>query len=296
MNDIKVNSPKAWILAARPKTLTAAAVPVLVGSALAYTDAGFLFQTVPFVLCLLFAFVMQIDANFINDFYDFVKGSDREDRLGPKRACAQGWITVNAMKHGIAIATVLACLAGLPLIYWGGLEMVLVGIVCVVFAFLYTTSLSYQGWGDLLVILFFGIVPVGFTYYIQLHKWTWEVTLTALACGLVIDTLLMVNNYRDREQDKLSGKRTLVVRFGANAGRLGYLLTGFAGVLLCSALIFNGRLMAVLLPLLYLVPHAISYGHLVRINEGRGLNKVLGETARNIFLFGLLLTIGLLVV
>ncbi len=296
MNDIKVNSPKAWVLAARPKTLTAAAVPVLVGSALAYTDAGFLFQTVPFVLCLLFAFVMQIDANFINDFYDFVKGSDREDRLGPKRACAQGWITVNAMKHGIAIATVLACLAGLPLIYWGGLEMVLVGIVCVVFAFLYTTSLSYRGWGDLLVILFFGIVPVGFTYYIQLHKWTWEVTLTALACGLVIDTLLMVNNYRDREQDKLSGKRTLVVRFGANAGRLGYLLTGFAGVLLCSALIFNGRLMAVLLPLLYLVPHAISYGHLVRINEGRGLNKVLGETARNIFLFGLLLTIGLLVV
>ncbi len=296
MSDIKVNSLKAWILAARPKTLTAAAVPVLVGSALAYTDAGVLFQPIPFVLCLLFAFVMQIDANFINDYYDFVKGSDREDRLGPKRACAQGWITVNAMKCGIVLTTVLACVIGLPLIYWGGMELILVGVVCVVFAFLYTTRLSYWGWGDLLVILFFGIVPVGFTYYVQLHKWTWEVTLTALACGLVIDTLLMVNNYRDREQDKLSGKRTLVVRFGSRAGRLGYLLTGIAGVFLCSALIFNGRLMAANLPLLYLIPHAISYGHLVRINKGRGLNKVLGETARNIFIFGLLLTIGLLAV
>lgn len=296
MSEIKTNSLKAWVLAARPKTLTAAAVPVLVGSALAYTDAGFLFQVTPFVLCLLFAFAMQIDANFINDFYDFAKGSDREDRLGPKRACAQGWITIDAMKHGIAIATVLSCLIGLPLVYWGGLELILVGVVCVVFAFLYTTRLSYWGWGDLLVVLFFGIVPVGFTYYVQLHKWTWEVTLAALACGLVIDTLLMINNYRDWEQDKLSGKRTLVVRFGPRAGRLGYLLVGIVGAFVCVPLIFNGRLLAAHLPLLYLIPHAISYSHIVRINKGRELNKVLGETARNILIFGVLLTIGLLLV
>ena len=173
-NDVKTNSPRAWLLAARPKTLSAAAVPVMVGSALAAADLGADFQVLPCVLCFLFAFIMQIDANFINDYFDFRKGSDRTDRLGPERACAQGWITPRAMQGGIVVTTLLACVAGLPLLWIGGWELLLVGAVCVLFAFLYTLGLSYRGWGDVLVLVFFGWVPVCFTYYLQTGVWTWH--------------------------------------------------------------------------------------------------------------------------
>ena len=178
-NDVKTNSPRAWLLAARPKTLSAAAVPVMVGSALAAADLGADFQVLPCVLCFLFAFIMQIDANFINDYFDFRKGSDRTDRLGPERACAQGWITPRAMQGGIVVTTLLACVAGLPLLWIGGWELLLVGAVCVLFAFLYTLGLSYRGWGDVLVLVFFGWVPVCFTYYLQTGVWTWASVVCA---------------------------------------------------------------------------------------------------------------------
>ena len=120
MEIVQVNSIKAWLLAARPKTLAGAATPVLLGCALAYADSCF--QMTPALLCFAFAFLMQIDANFINDYFDYLKGSDREDRLGPERACAQGWITLNAMRKGIALTTATACLAGLCLLAYGGNE------------------------------------------------------------------------------------------------------------------------------------------------------------------------------
>ena len=294
MEKVKTNSLRAWILAARPKTLTGAASPVLIGCALVYAEAEQWFQWTPALLCLLFAFLMQIAANFINDLFDYAKGSDREDRLGPERACAQRWITENAMKHGIALTTMTACAVGLPLIWYGGLEMIAVGILCVIFAFLYTTRLSYKGWGDVLVLIFFGLIPVGFTFYVQLHTWTTEVTFASLACGLAIDTLLMVNNYRDRAQDALSGKRTLVVRYGASAGRMLYLFLGISAVLLCIPFAWRGHIWAAILPSFYLILHLLTWIKIVRIDHGRELNKVLGETARNIFLFALLLTTGLL--
>ncbi|MBR1468772.1 MAG: prenyltransferase, partial [Prevotella sp.] len=165
-NLIRKNSFRAWLLAARPKTLTGAAVPVMIGSALAVSDAQWQVRWVPMALCFLFAFIMQIDANFINDYFDFKKGTDDELRLGPKRACAQGWVTTEAMKRAIAIVTLLACAVGLPLVVYGGWKMVVVGAFCVVFCFLYTTHLSYVGMGDVLVVLFFGIVPVTMTYYL----------------------------------------------------------------------------------------------------------------------------------
>ena len=210
---IKTDSMKAWLLAARPKTLTGAAVPVMIGGALAYTDAKFyvdgVFSWTAFLLCLLFSFAMQIDANFINDFFDFANGTDdAETRLGPRRACAQGWVKLDSMKRAIAATTCIACIIGLPLVRYGGLEMVLIGILCVVFAFLYTTFFSYQGLGDILVLVFFGIVPVCCTYYVQLHTFTWQVFLASLACGMVIDALLIVNNFRDRDNDRLAGKNT----------------------------------------------------------------------------------------
>ena len=295
MENVKTNSIKAWILAARPKTLAAAATPVLLGCALAYTAGTF--QWIPAILCFLFAFSMQIDANFINDYYDYLKGSDREDRLGPERACAQGWITLSAMKKGMIFITLLSCFWGLLLLRYCGLEMIPVGLLCVLFAFLYTAGpypLAYHGWGDVLVIVFFGFVPVGCTYYTMAHDWTWNVTIACAACGLVSDLLLMLNNYRDREQDKISGKRTLVVRFGEKAGRYAYLALGILAVGLCAFYAFNGYLMASLLPLLFLILHFTTWREMVHIFQGKELNIVLGKTARNIVVFGLLLSIGLI--
>ncbi len=295
MENVKTNSIKAWVLAARPKTLAAAATPVLLGCSLAASD-GWL-QFIPSLLCFLFAFTMQIDANFINDFFDFLKGSDREDRLGPERACAQGWITLNAMKHGIASATILSCIWGVLILFFSGLEMIPVGLLCILFAFLYTAGpypLAYHGWGDVLVIVFFGFVPVGCTYYTMCHDWTWSVTIACLASGLVSDLLLMLNNYRDREQDKISGKRTLVVRFGAKAGRWMYFSLGLIACLLCLLFVITGQLWAAILPQLFLFPHLNTWQHMVKINKGKELNKVLGETARNIALFGVLLSLGLI--
>ena len=148
---IKTDSVKAWLLAARPKTLTGAAVPVMIGVALAWVDAklydGEAFNWVAALLCLLFSFSMQIDANFINDFFDFVNGTDdAETRLGPRRACAQGWVRLDSMKKAIALTTCIGCMIGLPLAWFGGMEMILVGALCVVFAFLYTTFFSFVLW------------------------------------------------------------------------------------------------------------------------------------------------------
>ena len=298
-SNIKTNSLRAWLLAARPKTLTGAAVPVMIGVALAYVDAAQYvegtFSWVAAVLCFLFAFLMQVDANFINDFFDYAHGNDDvETRLGPRRACAQGWVTLDAMKRAIALTTCAACVVGLPLIAYGGFEMILVGLLCVVFCFLYTTHLSYLGLGDLLVLLFFGIVPVCVTYYVQLHTVTWQVFWASLACGLVIDGLLLVNNFRDREGDLSVGKRTLVVRIGEmNSLRL-YLFVGVFACLLGVVFWLNGHVLATLLPLLYLVLHFYTYLKIKRIWRGKALNLCLGETARNIFVYGLTVALGLL--
>lgn len=298
-SNIKTNSPRAWLLAARPKTLTGAAVPVMIGVALAYVDAAQYvegaFSWVAAVLCFLFAFIMQVDANFINDFFDYAHGNDDvETRLGPRRACAQGWVTLDAMKRAIALTTCAACVVGLPLIAYGGFEMILVGLLCVVFCFLYTTHLSYLGLGDLLVLLFFGIVPVCVTYYVQLHTVTWQVFWASLACGLVIDGLLLVNNFRDREGDLSVGKRTLVVRIGeVNSLRL-YLFVGVFACLLGVVFWLNGHVLATLLPLLYLVLHFYTYLKIKRIWRGKALNLCLGETARNIFVYGVTVALGLL--
>lgn len=298
--EVKKNSLRAWLLAARPKTLTGAAVPVMIGLALAWVDAREQFEPGTFsylaaTLCLLFALIMQVDANFINDFVDYARGTDdRATRLGPERACAQGWVDTESMKHAIAATTCLACIVGLPLVIFGGLEMLLVGMLCVAFCFLYTTHLSYIGLGDVLVVVFFGIVPVTVTYYIQLHEVTLEAALASVACGLVIDTLLLVNNFRDRDTDRLAGKQTLVVRIGAKASLTLYLSVGIVACLLGLVFVLHDRWLAFLLPLLYLPFHVFTYLAIRRIDHGRELNHCLGSTSRNIFLYGLLLTVGLL--
>ena len=292
METVRTNSLRAWVLAARPKTLTAAVIPVMVATSIAVRDERF--SVVPALACALFACLMQIAANFINDWFDFRKGTDREDRLGPERACAQGWISPKAMLAGVVVSVVLACLFGCVLLLYGGWWLLLVGAACVLFAFLYTTCLSYNGWGDVLVLVFFGLVPVCGTYYVQAAAVTPDVLVASVACGVVIDTLLVVNNYRDRETDAKSGKRTVVVRFGEPFGRYLYLVLGTAASLLCLWFLSGGSFCAALFPLLYLLLHVRTWRRMVRIGQGKKLNSILGETSRNMLFFGILLSLGML--
>lgn len=293
---IKVNSLKAWLLAIRPKTLTGAIIPVMMGTALSLHDGPFNWQ--PALGCLLFACAMQVAANFINDLYDFLKGTDRSDRLGPERACAQGWITPRAMQIGIGVTLLIAAVAGVSVLVsvwrslpYGGWELLSLGALCMLFTFLYTTLLSYRGWGDLLVLLFFGLVPVCGSYYVQCFTLTPDLLLASLMCGLAIDTLLVVNNYRDREQDAISGKRTLIVRYGEPFGRYLYLALGLTCWLIAVVMTLRGLLTAdqlVWAASPYLLLHLTTWRKMVRLRQGRALNAILGETSRNMFLMGLL--------
>ena len=301
--NVRVNSLKAWILAARPKTLTGAAVPVMIGIACAVAMYGWCgIRVVPAVLCMLFALIMQVDANFINDYFDFMKGTDDEQRLGPKRACAQGWITASAMRSGLFVTTLLACIVGLPLVYYGGWEMIMVGLACVVFCFLYTISFSYIGLGDLLVLVFFGIVPVCMTYWLTapptaLTSIPFAVVLMSIACGLIIDTLLVVNNYRDIENDRRAGKLTLIVRIGERGGLVLYLMLGLVGTILAIVGVVlldwhDGQWTQSLL-IIYTPFHTWAFNEMRYIRKGAELNRVLGMTARNMSIFGLLASAAL---
>lgn len=295
---VKTNSVKAWLLATRPKTLSAAAVPVMIGTAFAWRNTSEQFNWIPAILCLLFAWIMQIDSNLVNDYFDFKKGNDDETRLGPKRACSEGWITSDAMVWGILITTLLGCMTGIPLILYGGLEMVMVGIACVVFCFLYTTLFSYHGLGDILVLLFFGIISVCCTYYVcmPLHQQipTGEVIASSIACGLAIDALLIVNNYRDIDNDRSNGKITLAVRLGESKTRrlyesIGYIAAGIMIILVFFDLYQTDKFIPTYaIYLIYIILHRQSYQEMKRINKGAKLNQVLGLTARNILVFGIL--------
>ena len=322
--EIKVNSGRAWILAARPKTLTGAIIPTLLAGALAYKEGAFtqtvltnekawfsspLLHLMLWICCVLFACLMQVVANFINDLYDFQKGTDREDRLGPERACSQGWITPDAMKKGIVITIIVACMVGLisvamsyKYLPWHGMEYILLGIACVLFAFLYTTRLSYMGWGDLLVLVFFGFVPVCGTYYLLTYHLSLNTVLLSLIAGIAIDALLMINNYRDREQDLVSGKNTIVVRYGERCGRYAYLMIGVVVTMLvvwlcCRTMLADRqRFVCVFLALqlVYPILHFITWRKMIRIFKGKALNKILGETSRNMFIMAILLSFALI--
>lgn len=301
---VRPHSLRAWWLAARPKTLISAVIPVVVATAMAYTGAGELHRHAPLLAlcCLLFAALMQVASNFINDRLDFLRGTDREDRLGPERACQQGWIAPQAMQCAVGVTIVLALLVGLaaaglylrqtpyaPLPLLGGLGVL--GLSCVAGAFLYTTLLSRLGLGDVMVVLFFGLVPVGGTYFLLTHTLPASALWLGASVGLVIDTLLVVNNFRDRFTDKAVGKRTLVVLLGDTWGGWLYFIVGLLGVaafVVATKLHLGTTGWASLTMLTFLVVHYSTFRRMLRIGQGRQLNAVLGATARNIAFFGLL--------
>lgn len=289
MSSPRPNSLRAWLLAARPKTLSGAAVPVVVATAVAVRDG--VVALLPAVLCLLFAWLMQIAANLINDLIDYTKGSDRGDRLGPARACASGWISPGEMKRGIVVTLLLAVAVGLGLLRFGNTWVLLgIGGACIVFAFLYTTLFSYMGLGDVLVVVFFGLVPVCGTYYVETGSLTGDAWAAAVACGLVIDTLLVVNNYRDYETDLRYGKHTLITHIGLRRGRGLYLALGVASFALAAVVV--GLNLWLILPMLYLPLHYRAWQMMGRL-RGRELNRVLGINSRNMLYFAVLLGIAI---
>ncbi len=301
---MKTNSPQAWLLAIRPYSLGNAVILIAIASAMAWRAGAFAW--LPALLCTLFAVLMQATANLVNDLCDGLKGADRADRLGPDRAFAKGYITRRAMLAGIAACTLAAVVTGFAALGWalhhdtlryGGWEIVATGAACILCAYLYTAGprpLAYHALGDVAVLLFFGLVPVSCTFYLLTGTWPATVTCAALACGAVIDTMLMINNFRDRNEDTRSHKRTLVVCFGARFGSWSYLALG----LTATALAFGalpGRPLAASLLLPYLALHVATWRKIVRIDHGRELNVTLGETARNIWLFGALFTLAILI-
>ena len=295
---IAVNSWTAWLLATRPKTLISAITPVCIAAAWAFAHGGHRINILPLILCFAFAVVMQIDANFINDYFDFKRGNDNENRLGPKRACTQGWIKPKSMFHAIILTTIIASAIGFPLILFGGYQLILLGLACIAFCFLYTTHLSYWGLGDVLVLVFFGLVPVLGTYYLvslaSSTLFNLDILIAAINCGLIIDLLLIVNNFRDIENDKAAGKKTLVVYIGKKNTLFLYCGIGIAVLLLGVFFLIHSNLMACFLPLLFLPFHISTFIEMKTIDKGKELNKILGKTARNIFIYGLLLSIGIL--
>jgi 1,4-dihydroxy-2-naphthoate octaprenyltransferase len=287
---------ESWILASRPKTLLAAFVPVLVGSAIAYSDDAFNFTAA--LLALICSILIQVGTNFVNDLYDYLAGTDTKDRVGPKRALAEGFISINDMKLGISLTFGLAFLLGTYLVYISTWITFVIGIVSILAGFAYTAGpfpLAYKGLGDVFVFIFFGFVGTIGTYYVQALNVTSFVIWASVPIGALITNILVVNNYRDIEEDKIAGKNTLAVKLGREFTRFQYL----SFVLLSYAIPFIAYFtyknsLLIFLPLLTL-PIAFKLVKMIFHFEGSELNKTLELTAKLSAIFGLLFAIGILV-
>ncbi|MGL4369208.1 MAG: 1,4-dihydroxy-2-naphthoate octaprenyltransferase, partial [Spirochaetota bacterium] len=239
----------------------------------------------------------QIASNFSNDFFDYIKNNDTDERLGPARATASGWIEPWMMLLGTAAAIGAACFFGLGLVYYGGWQMIFVGAACVIALLAYSAGpwpLSSHALGDVFVLVFFGFVAVVFSFYVQAQSFHYLAFVCGAAVGLAAVNILIVNNYRDRDTDGKCGKNTTIVIFGEAYGEWAYLFNGIIACLLCLAFIAEGQLRAAFFPFLYLPAHILSWRKMIRIHHGTALNSLLGETARNLLLFGLLLSAGIL--
>lgn len=293
--EIKKSLFNSWVEAARPKTLPASLSPVLLACVLAWCDGAF--RLIPAVLCFGVALLAQIASNFANDYFDFKKGADREDRLGPERAVAQGWITPKAMLKATFLTLGLSCLCGCLLLFFAGWELIPVGIAIALCVLAYSAGpfpLAYNGLGDVCVVLFYGVIPVCFTYYVQAGTFSLLSFLLSLSVGLLSTNILVVNNYRDYVQDKAARKRTTIVLFGRGFGRIFYLLNGLVALLLAMPLLFTAPSWVLFLFGGFFVLFYTTWRELYD-REGRQLNQTLGHTARNVFFFTLLLSMLLIV-
>jgi len=286
---------RVWILAARPKTLTAAAAPVLVGTGLAAHLAEI--AVLPALAALLGALLIQIGTNLANDYYDFVRGGDTAERVGPVRVTQAGLVAPETVKRAMVTVLGLAMLVGVYLVTVGGWPIVWVGLASVASAVLYTGGpypLAYHGLGDVFVFVFFGLVAVGGTYYVQALSWPIDAWLAGAALGSLSTALLVVNNLRDIDTDAVAGKRTLAVRLGPAGTQVEYVaLLLVAAAAPAVGVTMLGWPVASLASLL-VAPLCWSPLQAVLHNRSpHDLIPALGATARVLALYGLLLTLGL---
>ena len=287
-------SIKIWLEATRPKTLPAALAPVLLGTAMAHHFGQL--HWLPAMICLVFALLVQIGTNFANDYLDGVKGTDTDARLGPRRAVATGLIAPGTMKLAtIGILAFAFCL-GLSLIYYGGWWLLVVGIASVVCAWIYTGGpfpLAYNGLGDVFVVLFFGLIAVGCTFYVQTGDINIEVLLLGLSCGLIVNNILVVNNYRDIDEDRQASKRTIVVLLGRPWALLQYGLSlSFAVAVLCW-LVSRGFSAFVLLGSLPLLFGFFKLRQLSQAEDADAFQLSLKAAALVVVMYGTLVSLAL---
>jgi 1,4-dihydroxy-2-naphthoate polyprenyltransferase len=288
---------RAWILAARPATLPAAAVPVIVGAAAAVSD-GAAFRPFVFLATLACALLIQVGTNFANDYSDFHRGADHEGRLGPLRVTQSGLITQSAIQRGIIVAFALAVLLGAVLVWIGGLPVALIGIASIISGLAYTGGpypLGYHGLGDLFVFVFFGLIAVTGTAYLQAGAWTVFPLLLSIPIGLIVTNILVINNLRDLATDVAAGKRTLATRIGDRATRAQYAILIAVAYLIPVAVALTDPGRRVLLIILISAPFASSLVRKVlRGTSGRDLNPLLKKTGQLLLIFGVLLSAGAL--
>lgn len=289
---------KIWLEAVRLRSLPVSISGVVMAIGIAVWQNHF--KWVPAVLCLIFAVLAQVVSNFANEYYDYRRGADKKGRVGPRRGVTEGDIRPKTLRNVTYITLAVACLVGCGLIPYGGWQMIPVGVMIAAFALAYSTGpypLSYHGLGELTVFLFYGLVPVIFGYYVIAGRWDALAVLGGITIGFMGVNVLLVNNYRDMEDDIDAGKRTAVVIFGRKLSAAAYLFNGFMAIAMLSPLwlmiYLNGSMSqwTYLIPLLYLVLHVITWIKLNR-RTGAALNPLLGETARNMLVFTVLMLVA----
>ena len=282
---------RKWIEAMRLRTLPVSISGVLAGIACAMM--GIDFSLVPALLCLLFAILAQIASNFANEYYDFRNGVDRKGREGFRRGVTEGDITPAAMKYATFGTLAAAAVVGCLMLFYGSWWMVPIGLCIGLFALAYSAGpypLSHHGLGDVAVVIFFGIVPVTLTCYLQQGGWRelWLSLPISVAVGLLAANVLIVNNCRDEEDDRAVGKRTTVVIFGRKAMGWVYLFSGIVAMGIVFYMLRTIYPVSAVIAAIYLAMHFHTWRELVS-GSGAALNPVLGATARNLLVFTLLL-------
>ncbi len=292
---------KIWMECFRLRTLPVSMSGVIIAIGIAKWMGHF--KWVPALLCLVFALLAQIVSNTANEYFDYLKGTDKPGRVGPRRGVTEGDIKPSTLRNVTLGLMALAGIVGCGLIPYGGWWLLPVGIVIGLAALAYSTGpypLSYHGLGELTVFIFFGLVPVNLTYFVQALRWDALPLLMSITIGLLAVNVLLINNYRDVDDDREAGKRTSVVIFGRPAAALSYLINGYAGMFFLSpvwlgiALGSNLPRWTLAIPVIYLVLHTATW-YKLRHRDGAALNPLLGETARNMLIFTLLLTIALII-
>lgn len=292
----EISKIESWILASRPKTLPAAVMPVFVGTSIAIYDN--VFTPSAAIIALICSLLIQIGTNFTNDLYDYLKGTDKKDRVGPTRVLVAGLISVKEMKFGITLVFGTAFLFGLYLVYLGGLFILFIGILSLLAGYAYTAGpypLAYNGLGDIFVFIFFGFIGTIGTYYVQANEMTMLVFWSSIPVGALVTNILVVNNYRDIEEDRIAGKKTLSVKFGSKFSRLQYVVFMILSYAILPVVYFTFKQsLFVFLPLITL-PLSIKLIRMIYRLTGKELNKTLELTAKLSAMYGILFAVGILV-